>query len=284
MSERWDRYAEAYAAWSRRQTQPHAMDALKKLEIESGRHAITLLDVASGDGAFVRLVVDQIRQRAQSTIVATDYSAGMIRILDDYVKDNALGDIVQTRVMDGQKLEFSDCSFDHVSCIFGVFLMNDGLACLGEMRRVLKPKGTAVFTTWNTTYLSDLLLAGLVTVNPASAVEHISSKCTVASLREKTWTNPEWLVQTCTSAVGFSDVRVDVQVHKTRLFKTEVDDFVDMLLSGPGVQALMSMEGWHREEDVQSAKGGLVKVLHALFKEDKFVELVSRSNVVICTK
>jgi SAM-dependent methyltransferase len=52
-------------------------------------------------------------------------------------------------IMDAEYLEFADCSFDKVLCSFGLFFLTDMEQGFREIKRVLKPGGILVFSSWN---------------------------------------------------------------------------------------------------------------------------------------
>jgi ubiquinone/menaquinone biosynthesis C-methylase UbiE len=55
---------------------------------------------------------------------------------------------VEFRLMDAEKLEFEDATFDVVFCGFAVWFLPDILRGMREMRRVLRPGGRLAFSTW----------------------------------------------------------------------------------------------------------------------------------------
>lgn len=50
--------------------------------------------------------------------------------------------------MDAESLEFKNNYFDAVTCSFGLFFLPDMLAALKEWRRVTKPGGQLLFTSF----------------------------------------------------------------------------------------------------------------------------------------
>jgi ubiquinone/menaquinone biosynthesis C-methylase UbiE len=74
------------------------------------------------------------------------------------------------RTADAQELPFPDASFDAVVCAFCLMFVPDKARALAEMRRVLRPGGTLLLTTWDS-------LAN----NPASLVLHELARAALPS-------------------------------------------------------------------------------------------------------
>ncbi len=104
---------------------------------------VRLLDVAAGTGA---LSVAAARRGA--SVLAVDSSTGMMAYLAERATREGLADL-DTRVMDGQKSDLPDASFDLACSAFGVMLFPDHRAGLAEMRRVLAPGGSAAVVAWS---------------------------------------------------------------------------------------------------------------------------------------
>ncbi|KAJ3073092.1 hypothetical protein HDU98_002237 [Podochytrium sp. JEL0797] len=272
--EKWNDFAESYSEWSPKQTLSYAIEALDCLCI--GNEPCKILDLATGDGVFA---LEAARRHTNSSIIAIDYSQAMIDILDQRIKQQKLENI-STHVGTAEALDFPDNHFDYVAVVFGLFLMEDGVKCLNEIHRVLKPGGKLVFTTWATTFLSDLLLASLMVANPIAAFERVVLKCTNVA-RNGTWNNPAWIREACLSRAQFQSAEITVVSHPTHVEVSEIDSFVRMLAGGPGVQSLMRVEGWV-EDDASKVTKGLRAALGKMFEGGKEqVELVSSAHVVL---
>lgn len=107
------------------------------------RRAFALLDPAPGSrilmvGAGTGLDLQHLPRDAH--VVATDLSPVMVRVLERRAK--RLGMDVDARVVDGERLPFSDASFDHVVLHLILAVMPDPEACAREVARVLKPGGS----------------------------------------------------------------------------------------------------------------------------------------------
>ncbi len=102
--------------------------------------AAKILDVAAGTGTLA-VAASKLGHR----VLAVDFSPGMIRRIQAHRAPN-----VEARVMDGQRLEFADTTFDAVFSIFGVFMFPDWRTGLREMFRVTRLGGTGTVGTWAT--------------------------------------------------------------------------------------------------------------------------------------
>jgi ubiquinone/menaquinone biosynthesis C-methylase UbiE len=108
----------------------HRKRSIDQLGIKDGE---SVLIVGAGTG----LDLEYIPEGAKVT--ATDITPGMIAKLDKKAAD--LGIDVESMVMDGQKLEFEDNSFDHVILHLIIAVIPDPVKCIMEVERVLRPGG-----------------------------------------------------------------------------------------------------------------------------------------------
>ena len=102
-----------------------------------------ILEVACGTGVVTRAMVAGLP--AVASLTATDLSQPMVDHAAELAPD--LG--VHWQQADVMTLPFDDSSFDLVVCQFGVMFFPDKPAAFAEIRRVLEPEGTFVFTTWD---------------------------------------------------------------------------------------------------------------------------------------
>lgn len=115
-----------------------------------------VLELACGTGIVTRRLRDRLD--AQTELIATDLSDGMLAIARE--KFDA-SEKVQFQVADAMDLPFDDDTFDAVVCQFGVMFFPDKEASCREVRRLLKPGGSYLFSVW-----------GSVDVNPMAEVAH----------------------------------------------------------------------------------------------------------------
>lgn len=120
--------------------EPYALDAAARLPKTAKR----VLEVACGTGIVTRRLRAAMRPDAHST--ATDLSPAMV----EYARSRMPGAAgVEFRPADAMALPFPDASFDAVVCQFGVMFVPDKAVAFAEMRRVLAPGGTLIFSVWD---------------------------------------------------------------------------------------------------------------------------------------
>jgi ubiquinone/menaquinone biosynthesis C-methylase UbiE len=111
-------------------------------ELPAGAH---VLDVACGHGAVLIPAARQVGPRGQVTGI--DLSGGMVQAASAAIDRLGLTQAQALR-MDAERLEFRDASFDFVLCGFSLQFLPHLDDALSGFRRVLKPAGRVVVTTW----------------------------------------------------------------------------------------------------------------------------------------
>ncbi|QBA63454.1 bifunctional demethylmenaquinone methyltransferase/2-methoxy-6-polyprenyl-1,4-benzoquinol methylase UbiE [Muriicola soli] len=99
-----------------------------------------ILDIATGTGDLAINLVET----GASKIVGLDISKGMLEVGKTKVLRKQLEGKVEMVVGDSENLQFKDGTFDAVTVAFGVRNFENLEKGLGEIYRVLKPKGTLV--------------------------------------------------------------------------------------------------------------------------------------------
>ncbi|MRH90185.1 methyltransferase domain-containing protein [Nocardia sp. SYP-A9097] len=102
-----------------------------------------VLEIAAGTGVLTRALADRLHERA--SIVATDLNQAML----DQAAAIGTARPVRWRQADAMRLPFADASFDVVLCQFGAMFFPDKVIAFAEARRVLRPGGQFVFSTWD---------------------------------------------------------------------------------------------------------------------------------------
>ena len=104
-----------------------------------------VLDIASGTGEPSLTVAEAVGP--QGRVVASDLVPEMLQFAQENAASRGLRN-VEFHPANAEHLPFPDRHFDRVTCRFGIMFIPDIQRALGEMRRVLKPKGRVSFLTW----------------------------------------------------------------------------------------------------------------------------------------
>jgi ubiquinone/menaquinone biosynthesis C-methylase UbiE len=152
----FDKSAQAYSDNFTRFSVLYAADLIRASMRQMG-HAKTILEVGCGAGAFGLAYLSCFPTGVEGqTVICTDLSLPMVSKAEEVIKAK-LPPAYLTRfvfqVADGTSLEgILDDSCDVVASVFGIFLIPDRAAALGQARRVLKKDGGLLATTaWTTT-------------------------------------------------------------------------------------------------------------------------------------
>ncbi|MBI5461002.1 MAG: class I SAM-dependent methyltransferase [Gammaproteobacteria bacterium] len=135
-----------------------------------------ILDVATGTGAVAVAVGQRLsgNREGGGRIMAVDISERMLDRAYANVRRMALHN-VDLHPMDAAALEFRDSYFDALTCSFGLFFLPDMAAALREWRRVLRPGGRLLLTSFGSEafqplagwFCEQLQVCGGPAVNPA---------------------------------------------------------------------------------------------------------------------
>ncbi|HEX7071033.1 MAG TPA: methyltransferase domain-containing protein [Rhodothermales bacterium] len=135
----WNEVATGYAEEVLPMFTLYAQDALRLAEVPEGAE---VLDVACGPGTLALLAAERARR-----VVAVDFAPEMLEVLRARAAEEGITNI-EARVADGQMLPFIRESFDRAFSMFGLIFFPDRSAGFREMRRVLRPGGRAVVSSW----------------------------------------------------------------------------------------------------------------------------------------
>lgn len=152
-----------------------------------------VLDVACGHGATLIPASRQVGPQGQ--VIGIDLSDGMVRETSAAIRRLGLAQATALQ-MDAEQLQFSDAAFDFVLCGFSLQFFPHLEPTLSEFRRVLRPGGRAVVTTWGKEDESWRWYKDLRSAYQA-----------VAKLGSQSFEQPEDLVARFGRA-GFSQIRV----------------------------------------------------------------------------
>jgi len=119
---------------------PYADDMVSRV---AARKPTSIHEIASGTGVLTRRISQAMPDSVR--IVATDLNPGMLAV----ARNLGTAREVEWQRADAADLPFPDASFDAVVCQFGVMFFPDRIQAFSEARRVLKPWGSFLFSTWD---------------------------------------------------------------------------------------------------------------------------------------
>jgi len=201
----WNKTAKTYKETAHLFTALFAADALKYVELCKDSK---VLDVATGTGA---LALEAAKTGAH--ITAIDFSPGMIANLkaEDIKNIDAL-------VMDGQALGFPDGSFDVSFSIFGIIMFPDWAKGMTELRRVTRPGGVGIVTTWQSGGAATFLLLGQIRKKLFPGRQSMQLPAAIEALKSS-----EAFAQAFTRA-GFRQPKIETITHD---FLLDTSDLVE---------------------------------------------------------
>lgn len=130
--ETWDQAAPRYDKLSAALFGPAAKEFVAFAGLGKGWR---VLDVACGPGLASRAAARRVGERGR--VLAVDLAPGMIALAQERSVEPGAAPI-EWRVMDAQKLDLPDASFDAVICQLGLMLFARPQEALREMRRVAR--------------------------------------------------------------------------------------------------------------------------------------------------
>ncbi len=104
-----------------------------------------VLDLATGRGAVLFAAAKAVGPAG--SVIGSDISETMVNATRREIQDRKLKN-VKIQLMDAERIEFPDNSFDFVLCGFALFFFPNLNEALAEIRRVLHPGGHLAVTTW----------------------------------------------------------------------------------------------------------------------------------------
>ncbi len=135
----WDQTASRYLRDIAPGLSLYAEDALRLGRVGAGSR---LVDVACGPGSLSFAAAAR-----GARVSALDFSAGMVELLRDRAAREGIASI-EAVVGDGMALPWPDGRFDAAASLFGLIFFPDRARGLAELRRVLRPGGRAVVSSW----------------------------------------------------------------------------------------------------------------------------------------
>ncbi len=146
--QQWQNAAEAWHRWEptlRAWLGPATEVLLDLARIGPGSR---VLDVAAGAGEPA--ITAARRVGPTGFVLATDIAATILEFAQRAARQHGVGDVVETRVMDGEHLDLPNASFDAYLSRVGLIYFPDRQGALAEARRVLKPGGRISVMVYST--------------------------------------------------------------------------------------------------------------------------------------
>jgi SAM-dependent methyltransferase len=119
---------------------PVSRELLRVADLQTGER---VLDVACGTGLITRLASERVG--ANGTVTGVDIAPDMIDVAKRVPAPN--GAAIQWRVADAAALPIADASVDVVLCQMGLMFLENRVAAITEMARVLVPSGRVAINT-----------------------------------------------------------------------------------------------------------------------------------------
>jgi SAM-dependent methyltransferase len=145
--EQWNKDGAAWRRWTPTLERWYGVATRQMLDLARIQPGQRILDVAAGAGEPAVSAAERVGPGGY--VLATDISEGIVELALQVARERGLKQI-ETRAMDGEKLDLPDASFDAVLCRLGLMYMPHPVTALREWRRVVRPGGrvaVAVFST-----------------------------------------------------------------------------------------------------------------------------------------
>jgi SAM-dependent methyltransferase len=140
---------------------PVSADLVAAADLQAGER---VLDVACGTGTIARLAAERVGPAG--AVTAVDLAADMLDVAR--ATPAPATPVIDWHPGDATSLPFDDEQYDVVTCQMGLMFMEDRIAALAEMRRVLVPGGRVVINAPGTIQAPFALMEQAI-------VEHISA-------------------------------------------------------------------------------------------------------------
>ena len=145
--EQWNKDGAAWRRWNPTLDRWYGAATRQMLDLARIRPGQRILDVAAGAGEPAVSAAERVGPGGY--VLATDISEGIVELARQVARERGLEQI-ETRAMDGEKLDLPDASFDAVLCRLGLMYMPHPVTALREWRRVLKAGGRVAVVVFST--------------------------------------------------------------------------------------------------------------------------------------
>ena len=145
--EQWNRDGAAWRRWNPTLDLWYGEATREMLDLARIQPSQRILDIAAGAGEPAVSAAERVGPGGY--VLATDISEGIVELALQVARERDLKQI-ETRAMDGEKLDLPDASFDAVLCRLGLMYMPHPVTALSEWRRALRPGGRVAVVVFST--------------------------------------------------------------------------------------------------------------------------------------
>ena len=145
--EQWNKDGAAWRRWNPTLDLWYGEVTRQMLDLARIQPAQRILDIAAGAGEPAVSAAERVGPNGY--VLATDISEGIVELARQVALERGLNQI-ETRAMDGEKIDLPDDSFDAVLCRLGLMYMPHPVTAVREWRRVLKPGGRVAVIVFST--------------------------------------------------------------------------------------------------------------------------------------
>ena len=145
--EQWNKDGAAWRRWNPTLDRWYGEVTRQMLDVARIQPGQRILDIAAGAGEPAVSAAERVGPGGY--VLATDISEGIVELALLVARERGLKQ-VETRAMDGEKLDLPDASFDVVLCRLGLMYMPHPVTALGEWRRALRAGGRVAVVVFST--------------------------------------------------------------------------------------------------------------------------------------
>jgi len=145
--EQWNKDGAAWRRWNPTLDRWYGEVTRQMLDLARIQPGQRILDIAAGAGEPAVSAAERVGPSGY--VLATDIAEGIVELALQVARERGLKQ-VETRAMDGEKLDLPDASFDAVLCRLGLMYMPEPVAALREWRRALRAGGRVAVVVYST--------------------------------------------------------------------------------------------------------------------------------------